>query len=397
MIKFLATLSLFALSLTISAQSWVQVDDIPNGRHHPITFALNGKGYAVTGTRPNVIATDDFFMYDPATDQWTTLIDYPGPDRSFGIGTTYNGKAYMGFGLNSTTLLNDLWMYDPNTDQWTQLASCPCSGRRHPAFVASNNKIYMGLGDNVSGDLSDWWMYDITTNQWTQLPDLPGPARHHPFHFEANGQVYAGMGHSGPAIYGDWYKMDTATNTWSTMAPFPGEHRVAGTQFSHNGYGYVLSGDGDNHSFMLTGEFWRYNPNNDTWLELDPHPGYSRWAPGSFVINDVVYFFGGLNRVTSQYPNDTWKYDINANTINIEEEKLASISVFPNPARDMITWEADESITGITIMNALGQIVLAADNTTKQLNISNWDAGLYLVQFMAGDELVKTEKLIVRN
>jgi N-acetylneuraminic acid mutarotase len=396
MTKFLSALSLFALSLTMSAQGWVQVADMPNGRHHPVTFSLNGKGYAVTGTRPNQLATDDFFRYDPDSNAWTTLIGFPGAARSFSIGTTYNGKAYMAFGANNFGLLNDLWEYDPITDQWNQLASCPCAGRRHPSLIAANNKLYAGLGDNGQVNFKDWWMYDMATNQWTQLPDLPGPARHHPFHFEANGNVYAGMGHGGPNIYGDWYMLDTATNSWSTMTPFPGEHRVAGTQFDHGDFGYVLSGDGDNHSYMLTGEFWRYNPNNDTWLELDPHPGYSRWAPGSFVINDVVYFFGGLNRVTSQYPSDVWKYDINANSVRIDENQLNAISLYPNPANNFVTWENDESITTIIIMNTIGQAIASVPSSTQRLDVRSWESGLYLVQFMAGDELVKTEKLIVR-
>ena len=189
MTRLLSLFSLLALTLTLSAQSWVQVADMPNGRHHPVTFSLNGKGYAVTGTRPNQLATDDFFRYDPDSNAWTTLIDFPGASRSFAIGTTYNGKAYMAFGANNFGLLNDLWEYDPVTDQWAQLASCPCAGRRHPSFIAANNKLYAGLGDNGQVNFKDWWMYDMASNQWTQLPDLPGPPRHHPFHFEANGTV----------------------------------------------------------------------------------------------------------------------------------------------------------------------------------------------------------------
>jgi len=60
---------------------------------------------------------------------------------------------------------------------------------------------------------------------------------------------------------------------------------VAGTQFSYNGFGYVLSGDGDNHGSMNTGEFWAYDPVTDTWDELPPHPEGSRWAPASFIID----------------------------------------------------------------------------------------------------------------
>jgi N-acetylneuraminic acid mutarotase len=393
--KLFIAITFLAFSTAINAQSWTQVADLPNGRHHPVTFSLNGKGYAVTGTRSNILATDDFFMYDPVADEWTTLIDFPGAERSFSIGTTYNGKAYMAFGANNFSLLNDLWQYDPVSDQWTQLASCPCAGRRHPSLIAANNKLYAGLGDNGQVNFNDWWMYDIATNQWTQLPNLPGPPRHHPFHFEANGNVYTGMGHGGPNIYGDWYKLDTATNSWTIMTPFPGEHRVAGTQFNHNGYGYVLSGDGDNHSFMTTGEFWRYNPGSDTWLQLDPHPGFSRWAPGSFVIDDVVYFFGGLNRVTSQYPDDTWKYDIVANTIGVDDNPMAQVNFYPNPANDYIVVEGVSELTVLSIFSLTGENLYEETIVTDQkIDISSFRSGIYLLKVVSNNAS-RVERILV--
>ena len=80
---------------------------------------------------------------------------------------------------------------------------------------------------------------------------------------------------------------------WELLESLPGEARVAGTQFSFNGLGYVLSGDGDNHSSMETGEFWSYDPVSDSWTQLPPHPGTSRWAPASFIINGEVYLING--------------------------------------------------------------------------------------------------------
>ena len=395
--KITSILFLSLITAVLNAQSWVQVANIPTGRHHPITFTLEGKGYAVTGTRSNGQPTDDFYRYDPITDSWTTLADFPGAARSFGIGTVLNGMAYIGFGANNIQYLKDLWRFDPQTGQWTQLSSCSCSGRRHPAYIGIGNRIYVGLGDDSSGDLKDWWMYTIDTDTWTQIADLPGPQRHHPFHFNAGGEVFAGMGHGGPVIYKDWYKLDTATNSWTPMTNFPGEARVAGTQFDHNGFGYVLSGDGDNHSWMQTGEFWRYSPGADSWLQMPPHPGVSRWAPGNFVIGDVVYFFGGYNRTNLQYPNDMWQFNLAAHAVNIEENQMAAIAVYPNPAKNFIRWEGDESITRVVVLNALGQTLLITDSNTKYLNANTWESGLYFMQFFAGDKLIKTEKLTIRK
>ncbi len=158
-------LAIFVLfSTTVNAQTWQQKANAPIGRHHPISFSLDGKGYAITGTLANGQPTDDAFSYDPVTDTWATLSNFPGTARSFGIGTVANNIAYIGFGASTTQYLNDLWSFDASTGTWTQLANCGCSGRRHPAMISIGNRIYVGLGDDATGDRKDWWMYDITTN-----------------------------------------------------------------------------------------------------------------------------------------------------------------------------------------------------------------------------------------
>lgn len=394
--KFLLAASVL-FSSTLFAQSWVPLANAPIGRHHPISFSLDGKGYAVTGTLANGDPTDDVYTYDPVLNTWTAIANFPGTARSFGIGTVANNLAYIGFGATNTQYLNDFWSFDAATGTWTQLADCGCSGRRHPAMISIGTKIYVGLGDDATGDRNDWWMYDIAANTWSQITSLPGPARHHPFMFNTGGEVFAGLGHSQGVIYRDWYKLDTIANTWSAMNQFPGEARVAGTQFSFNGYGFVLSGDGDNHSYMTTGEMWRYNPNTDTWLQLTSHPDESRWAPGSFVIDDEVYFFGGQNRFNNTFPNDLWKFDLAAVTVGLEEQVLTNTVVYPNPANEFIFWENDESILDVRVYNTLGQMVLSGDVQEGQLATKSLNNGMYLVQFYTKDKRIKTTKVLIQH
>ena len=391
--------SLTLFSFTLSAQSWVQRANTPVTRHHPISFSLNGKGYAATGTSPNGSPTNSVFDYDPSTNTWGTLPNFPGAARSFGIGAVTNGLAYIGFGATSTAYLNDLWSFDATDSSWTQLASCTCSGRRHPAMMAIGNRLYVGLGDDATGDRNDWWMYNITTNTWSQIANLPGPARHHPFMFNAGGEVFAGLGHGGRVIYRDWYKLDTASNTWTSMSLFPGQARVAGTQFSANGLGYVLSGDGQTHNFMPTGEMWEYNPATDSWTQLTSHPGRSRWAPGSFVINNEVFFFGGLDRFSSSYPNDTWRYNLGggATSLNNLSQDNASTVVYPNPANEVLSWKSDLNITEVRLYNMTGQLFATSPEETKRLDVSNLKQGLYLVQFYKNSELVGTSKVMIQR
>ena len=297
-------------------QVWDQVSNfIGNGRHHPITFGNDHFGFVISGSFLN-----DVYKYDKANDTWIQLQDIPFSGRGYSYGVSIGDKAYMGFGstLNST-FPNDWWEYDMNNDSWLQLANFPGDGRQHPAMIVVNNNIYMGCGGNGNGNLGDWWEYNISLDIWTQKSNITGNNRHHPYYFGIGDYAYVGFGHgslpgpgsnSSPYIYNDFYRYDPSNDSWLQLADFPSEARVAGTQFSYNGKGYILSGEGDNHQPLNSGEFWEYDPNNDSWSQLTSHPGGAIWAPGNFIIGCDVYFLLGQDWNTNMglYPVSVFKY-----------------------------------------------------------------------------------------
>ncbi|MGB0931974.1 MAG: Kelch repeat-containing protein, partial [Chitinophagales bacterium] len=273
------------------AQNWNQVASLPSEfdqTHHSFGFGLDGKGYVVSGFSSQADVNKNFYQYDPATDEWTRLDDFPGAARAYAIGDIWDGKAYFGFGTDGDNRLQDLWVFDPADMTWTQLASCPCMGRLHPAMIAHNGKVFVGMGGTDDGNAKDWWEYDMESDSWAQKPDFPAAARHHPYQFGIGEYVYTGLGHGDGFISNEWFRYDPATEAWLQVASLPDQGRVAGTQFSHNGIGYVLSGEGEEHNSLPTGEFWAYDPDSDRWEELPPHPERSRWAPASFIIDGEV-------------------------------------------------------------------------------------------------------------
>jgi N-acetylneuraminic acid mutarotase len=305
---------------------WTKKADLPliiDARHHPVTFSIGGFGYyglgssyfATCGSAGPNNSMADFYRYDPAQDSWKKLKNFPGGSRSFSYGVTYNGKAYLGFGQGGG-FKNDLWEYDPTNDSWKELMPCPCAAREHPAMVQLNDKIYVGMGnESLYTNLKDWWEYDITNNLWGKKDDLPGPARHHPFYFSIGEYAYVGFGHGtlnvdGKYIYRDFYQYDPIQESWTRLNNFPGMARVAGTQFTYKGKGYVLSGDNNTHNSFLTGEFWCYDPLTDSWKQLDSHPGTSRWAPGSFVIDNKLFFTSGTTRNKQAFMRDLFEFQL---------------------------------------------------------------------------------------
>jgi hypothetical protein len=87
-----------------------------------------------------------------------------------------------------------------------------------------------------------------------------------------------------------------------------------------------LSGDGDDHESMETGEFHAFYPASGSstdgstksaaawWRQLTPLPGRARWAPGSFVLRGTTtaYFCCGYDRVTTILHEDMWSIDLSA-------------------------------------------------------------------------------------
>jgi N-acetylneuraminic acid mutarotase len=370
-------LALLLSATTAHAQFWQERADIPGpGRHHPVTFTLDGYGYVVTGTTTAESASDDFFRYDPVDDSWEVLPDFPGPNRSYSYGGAYGGKAYLGFGLGATYLA-DLWEYDPVTEDWTQLATCPGQPRTHPAFVITDDgKIYVACGGSSVGNLRDLWEYDIATNVWIQRDDLPGPNRHHPYYFNVGDVPYVAFGHGG-GIFRDVYRFDPVLHTWSRMDDFPGEARVAGTQFSYDGHGYVLSGDGSDHGHLDEGEFWRYNHESDTWTELPPHPGSSRWAPGTFLVGDELYFLGGLSSI--QLENTMWSYTMGP-VVDVADAVVTPAAITlgaprPNPFQTGTTLSFDLP-SSVVVKTS---VIDAAGRSVRFLGSRSWPAGAHHV------------------
>ncbi len=392
----------FALLSSVNflfAQTWEPMASLPGGasdaRHHPITFSVDGYGYLLAGD-VNGTAANDFMRYEASTDTWETLPDFPGAARSFSYATTRGSKAYVGFGGTNGVPLNDFWEYDTETEEWTQLSDCACSPRYHPAFIQLDDKIYVGLGNN-SANLDDWWEYDIPTDTWSEKDDLPGPARHHPFYFGIDDIAYVGFGHGNSvggnvSVFNDFYKFDPATDEWTQLNDFPGEGRVAGTQFDFNGKGYVLSGDGDDHSFMEEGEFWEYEPQSDEWNQLTSHPGSSRWAPGNFVIDNYVYFMCGLSNI--QLESDMMRFELEPAVTSTTEIADTPIVVFPNPAKSFFTIADDiTQFSEIRLMNSYGQVVRRVNS--NQVTVENLSSGVYYLQFFKNEQMNTMKIMIV--
>jgi len=386
-------ISLFLALLVVStgiSQVWEELSPSPfPDRHHAIGFSANGYGYIVSGS-----FNKDVWRYTPETDSWEQLDDYSNIFRGYGIGAMEGQMGYFGFGLTFGGAIqgeaNDLWRFDMETESFEQLADCPCLPRAHPAFVLLGDKIYMGMGSN-QGNLGDWWEYDIPSDTWTEKASFIGPNRHHPYQFVIGDYVYVGSGH-----YPDWYRYDPANDSWSQIASHPSYIRVAGIQFAYNGKGYTLSGvadyNNDDHIPMPTGEFWEYDPEADTWTELPPHPGISRWASASFIIDGWLYMVAGE---VYDGNHNTYRYFLGEEDVTSVEENPSDepLELFPMPFEDYVMLPADRNWVSAQLLDLSGSQVGDYGIDGQRLELLGLASGVYFIELSDGQDIYRQRVL----
>ena len=80
--------------------------------------------------------------------------------------------------------------------------------------------------------------------------------------------------------------------------------------------------------------------------------------------------------------------------LSLTENIVNKISIYPNPATDILNIDTKNAIRQICIINSLGQEVIRTYNT-KQINISDLDNGVYFINVLSDNTLIK-QKFIKR-
>jgi hypothetical protein len=178
------------------------------------------------------------------------------------------------------------------------------------SFVnTKNNKIYLALGNNLTTSNSYMMIYDPVANTWSKGPDVPAALKglRYATAIVYNGKAYIGNGYDGSTRKKEWFAFDFSTNNWQQVASFPNAGGnlsafVAGNKL-YVGQGYV---EGNIYEFMPGANSGFGAWNNKIMLNI------KRLDAMSFVINDTVYWGGGINS-SAQSVNSFTKYVITDN------------------------------------------------------------------------------------
>lgn len=261
-----------------NAQTWTKKASMPGTpRHSASAFAAGGKGYVGLGNYDSGTGVDsnnclkDFYCYDPATDSWSQIADFPSARHS-AVAFSINGKGYVGTGYDGNHL-SDFYCYDPSAGTWTSIADIGGRKRKGASAFVMGNYGYVVCGDNNSTMVNDFWMYDPSSNSWTEkrkiadasdqkYDDKYNIVRTYAVAFTMGSKAYVTCGQTG-SVRRDTWEYDPSTDLWEEKTSFEGSAREGAVAFTVNGRGFVTTGRSSSYRFEDMWEFFPFDEYNE--------------------------------------------------------------------------------------------------------------------------------------
>ena len=404
-IFFLIFLTLLTEQNLVAQDSWIMRDSVGGpGKCAVATFVIGRKAYLGMGNS-NEGFKRSIYEYDPIVDDWDKMESLGnatggGLERASPASFALNGKGYVGLGNGNNPFYRDFWQYDPLTDSWAQVADYGGSGRRQAVSFTIDSLAYVGTGLDANGYKSDMWAYNSNTNSWTQVADFGGGIRKQAVAFTLGSEAYVGTGDHG-GFCKDFWKYNPLTNSWSAVTDFPGTARYAATGIG--AYPEAIVGLGYDNTLNYTADLYKYNASTNSWIQLQDFPGGARSNAGGFIIENHAYIGCGYTPA-GEFVDDFYEYATLVNTDKINAFSDAEMRVFPNPALDVLNIQLNglpSDAYQIKLYDQLGRCmennsidVNGFDNMTLNLNLSEYEKGVYHLQLLSKHHIIETQCLI---
>lgn len=103
---------------------------------------------------------------------------------------------------------------------------------------------------------------------------------------------------------------NTQNITFTPCTPMP-EQRASAAVATHNDLAYIYGGRAQTRT-EIKGDFWQYNPQNDSWKKLKQPPLKARTGAVAIATDSLIYIGLGFNGHVyddSSYLRDWWQYN----------------------------------------------------------------------------------------
>jgi hypothetical protein len=205
----------------IPPNTFVAVDNIPNGPGSAFTFTIGNFGYVGSGFVAGFGNSNTFYRFNPVGlpgTQWSIMSAYPGLGKVNQHAVALNGYGYTGLGRSNPggTEYNDWWRYDPAAGvggTWTAMTAFPGAPRECSLISAMCDRIIlMGGVDQSGGNFNDIWEFNPSagaTGTWTFLGNNalvfgPQSGRYGPASASYGDSLFYGMGFGASGVNNDW-------------------------------------------------------------------------------------------------------------------------------------------------------------------------------------------------
>jgi N-acetylneuraminic acid mutarotase len=398
--RLVVFLLLFPYAVFGQYNVWTKLNDVGMGKRERATgFSIGSRGYLCGGLDTAEVIHKDLWAYDPQTDAWTQKADLPGSARRDAVSFVIDNYAFVGSGMDSIsgptgTTLKDFWRYNPSTNSWSAVADFPGAGGDGVYFAtgfAAGGKGYL-CGGKTGPNLysNQLWEYKPSNNQWIQRANFPGGIRYQMLSFVVGNKAYVGMGTDQNTFKKDMYCYDPGANNWQTIAPFPGYERGSASTFALEERGFVCLG---NNGGLLT-DLIEYNPKTDTWTLRAEYGGSGRKSAVSFVVDGKAYVGTGKGYSGKK---DSWYVYAPSNYAALNELE-AALQMYPNPVVSALHISGmTGQIIDVTIYNSSGRKLKTQDLSASYesfIDVSMLESGVFICSFRLADGQVLTKKIV---
>ncbi len=194
--------------------------------------------------------------------------------------------------------------------------------------------------------------------------------------------MYVSAGHSG------YFNVQTD--------PVPGTGWVVEVFFSDDGTGYVSVNETNIQDFTYSPDTWIFVEINFDMVNAEAE---IRFDEATLTIWNNILSIGGINYYggteggppSTYYDNVCFLADGGWLITSIAEEAFEqAISIFPNPASDLINAKSDIKMTNVRVYNNTGKLVTNKHVNSKlyQLNTSKYVSGIYFFQIVTNEGVV---------
>ncbi len=280
---------------------WLALSPIATLVDSPSSCFGDGKFFVIGGT---VAGAQTIFnaiqIYDTLLGTWSESSPMIEPVYN-SVAEYYEGKVYVIGGTTSVLFQTSdtVQIYDVSSDTWSKGASMP-TPRTGASSGLIDGKIYSLCGSTSSAYPPEnvAYEYDIADNTWATLTSGPIGGEtviSHGGGCAFNGRIYVG-GH--PATYNQFYEFDPAGGgAWTAKAMIPDDLggyklRMVGLETE----GFILAVGSYDDDDGPTGSTWSYDPETDTWTNLDK-PMTTAVVGGACAAGyGKIYYYGGYGR-----------------------------------------------------------------------------------------------------